>query len=100
MVSSPTRPETPQFSEAQLLLLNQGTTDGLSANDLFDEKVSGGLTYNDFLILPGFIDFPADIVKIETNVTKRFKIKTPFLSSPMDTVTGALLIFCFKKKRM
>ncbi|KAJ3417341.1 hypothetical protein HDV05_004806 [Chytridiales sp. JEL 0842] len=61
--------------------------DGLTAHDLFDEKISGGLTYNDFLILPGYIDFKADDVVLETNITKRFKIKTPFLSSPMDTVT-------------
>jgi IMP dehydrogenase len=29
--------------------------DGLSAKELIDSKTNGGLTYNDFLILPGYI---------------------------------------------
>jgi IMP dehydrogenase len=29
--------------------------DGLSAQDLIDSKIHGGLTYNDFLVLPGHI---------------------------------------------
>jgi IMP dehydrogenase len=29
--------------------------DGLSAEQLIDSKENGGLTYNDFLVLPGFI---------------------------------------------
>ncbi|KAJ3394668.1 hypothetical protein HDU92_006656 [Lobulomyces angularis] len=61
--------------------------DGLAAQELFDPKLSGGLTYNDFLILPGFIDFSAQAVQLESQITKNFKIKTPFISSPMDTVT-------------
>ncbi|ORY44907.1 IMP dehydrogenase [Rhizoclosmatium globosum] len=68
-------------------LLKAPTTDGLSAAELFNESISGGLTYNDFLILPGFIDFGADKVNLDSHITKRTKIKTPFLSSPMDTVT-------------
>ncbi|XP_071893212.1 inosine-5'-monophosphate dehydrogenase 1 isoform X3 [Anas platyrhynchos] len=50
--------------------------DGLSAQQLF--ATADGLTYNDFLILPGFIDFTADEV---------ITLKTPLISSPMDTVT-------------
>lgn len=61
--------------------------DGLSAEELMDARVSGGMTYNDFLILPGFIDFPADIVSLSSHVTKKIQLKMPFLSSPMDTVT-------------
>ena len=29
--------------------------DGLDAKTLLDSRVNGGLTYNDFLILPGYI---------------------------------------------
>lgn len=29
--------------------------DGLDAKSLLDSKINGGLTYNDFLILPGYI---------------------------------------------
>jgi IMP dehydrogenase len=34
--------------------------DGLSAADMMDK--GHGLTYNDFIILPGFINFAADTV--------------------------------------
>ncbi|KAJ1932361.1 inosine-5'-monophosphate dehydrogenase, partial [Kickxella alabastrina] len=61
--------------------------DGLAAADLIDLKGTGGLTYNDFLILPGFINFPADGVSLETNITRNISLKTPLMSSPMDTVT-------------
>ncbi|KAL1958373.1 hypothetical protein VTO42DRAFT_4474 [Malbranchea cinnamomea] len=61
--------------------------DGLDIKDLLDAEKRGALTYNDFLILPGYIGFPASDVKLETPVTKRFSLNTPLLSSPMDTVT-------------
>ena len=61
--------------------------DGLSINQLMDPILSGGITYNDFLILPGYINFPVDAVSLETQITKRYKIKNPFVSAPMDTVT-------------
>jgi IMP dehydrogenase len=32
--------------------------DGLDAKTLIDSKTNGGLTYNDFLILPGYIGMP------------------------------------------
>jgi IMP dehydrogenase len=74
--------------EKELLeLLEKATDDGLSAQQLFVRE-AGGLTYNDFLVLPGYIDFPASVVSLQTKITKRFTIKTPLISSPMDTVTG------------
>ncbi|KAG6915089.1 hypothetical protein DXG01_013468 [Tephrocybe rancida] len=63
--------------------------DGLSAADLMDSQVHGGLTYNDFLLLPGKIDFPASDVLTESRITRNVALKTPFMSSPMDTVTEA-----------
>jgi len=69
------------------LLKTVDVEDGLTAEELFDRKSSVGMTYNDFLILPGFIDFPAEVANCEVQITKNYKIKTPFLSSPMDTVT-------------
>ncbi|PVF99216.1 IMP dehydrogenase [Serendipita vermifera] len=61
--------------------------DGLSAAQLMSSTKHGGLTYNDFLLLPGYINFPASDVITETRITKRVVLKTPFMSSPMDTVT-------------
>ena len=61
--------------------------DGLSVLDLVNSLVHGGLTYNDFLLLPGKIDFPASEVITESRITRNVVLKTPFMSSPMDTVT-------------
>ncbi|KAJ8509446.1 hypothetical protein ONZ45_g8382 [Pleurotus djamor] len=62
-------------------------SDGLSVKDLMDSTIHGGLTYNDFLLLPGKIDFPASDVVTESRITRNVVLKTPFMSSPMDTVT-------------
>lgn len=61
--------------------------DGLSCEDLF--RNSDGLTYNDFIILPGYIDFTADDVDLSSPLTKKIMLKAPLVSSPMDTVTEA-----------
>ncbi|KAG1822750.1 IMP dehydrogenase/GMP reductase [Suillus subaureus] len=73
--------------EAVAHLATYERLDGLSAKDLMDSRVHGGLTYNDFLMLPGKIDFPASDVITETRITRNVILKTPFMSSPMDTVT-------------
>ena len=36
--------------------------DGLSVYDLIDSKKNGALTYNDFLVLPGYIGKPVHAV--------------------------------------
>ncbi|KIJ12924.1 hypothetical protein PAXINDRAFT_170956 [Paxillus involutus ATCC 200175] len=74
-------------SEALAHLQTYDRPDGLSVNELMDSQTHGGLTYNDFLMLPGKIDFPASDVITETNVTRNVALKAPFMSSPMDTVT-------------
>ena len=58
---------------------------GFSAEDFIAD--GGGLTYSDFILLPGHIGFSANDVDLETNLTKNLKIKRPLVSSPMDTVT-------------
>jgi IMP dehydrogenase len=59
--------------------------DGYSARELFE--AGKGLAFNDFIILPGYIDFATDDVSLETSLTRNIKIKKPLVSSPMDTVT-------------
>src|SRR3990170_6073830 len=61
------------------------TANGLDANVFFEK--AGGITYNDFILLPGHIDFALEEISLETNLTRNIKIKRPVVSSPMDTVT-------------
>ncbi|KAF8658432.1 hypothetical protein AX16_001983 [Volvariella volvacea WC 439] len=74
-------------STALAHLESYNRSDGLSISDLMDSQRHGGLTYNDFLLLPGKIDFPASEVVTESRITRNVVLKTPFMSSPMDTVT-------------
>ena len=44
------------FSTAlEVLSEEYSSGDGLDAETLLDSKINGGLTYNDFLVLPGYI---------------------------------------------
>jgi len=61
--------------------------DGLTGEELFSTQM--GLTYKDFLVLPGYIDFNPSEVSLETKFSKNITIKKPLISSPMDTVTEA-----------
>jgi len=59
--------------------------DGQTADELMKSGV--GLTYNDFVMLPGYIDFEAAAVDTQTALTRKLKLNAPLISSPMDTVT-------------
>jgi IMP dehydrogenase len=65
------------------------TDDGATASQLFSSVT--GYTYDDFILLPGYIDFSADQVALQTQLTKRISLNAPLVSSPMDTVTEATM---------
>ncbi|XP_072473447.1 LOW QUALITY PROTEIN: inosine-5'-monophosphate dehydrogenase 2-like [Notamacropus eugenii] len=60
--------------------------DGLMVQQLFICR--DGLTYNDFLIILGCINFTADQVDLTSALTKK-TLKTHLVSSPMNRVTKA-----------
>ena len=59
--------------------------DGSDAEALFEKY--GGLTYDDFNLLPGHITFGLDEVDLSTRLTSNIRLNLPIVSSPMDTVT-------------
>jgi len=59
--------------------------DGSDAESLFGKY--GGLTYDDFNLLPGHITFGLGDVDLSTQLTPRIRLNLPIISSPMDTVT-------------
>ena len=48
-----------------------------------------GLTYDDVTLVTQYADFLPDDASLETNLTSRQKMKIPFISAAMDTVTEA-----------
>jgi IMP dehydrogenase len=59
--------------------------DGFSAEELLEQ--GEGLTFDDVIVLPGYIDFGAGEVELDTKLTRGITLKRPIVSSPMDTVT-------------
>lgn len=62
-------------------------SDGFTAVELFSQGFS--YTYDDLIFHPAYIGFPVDAVDLSTSLTKNIKLRTPCVSSPMDTVTEA-----------
>jgi len=62
--------------------------DGHSAKDIFENGDNkSGFTYDDLICLPAHIDFGVQDVQLDSYFTRKIKLKTPLVSSPMDTVT-------------
>ena len=61
--------------------------DGYSAHDIFTASNKVAYTYDDIIMLPGYINFGTDDVSLQSKLTRNITLNTPFVSSPMDTVT-------------
>ncbi|CRG96755.1 inosine-5'-monophosphate dehydrogenase, putative [Plasmodium gallinaceum] len=60
------------------------------ANGWNAEQIFGGVmsyTYDDIICMPGYIDFSLSEIDLCNNLTSNISLKTPIISSPMDTVT-------------
>ena len=83
------KPRISAEMEAALKKHYENGVDGFNAQELLKENP--GLTYDDFLLLPGHIYFSPSDVSTTCRVSRNVRIKCPFVSSPMDTVTEAQL---------
>lgn len=73
-----------------LNLVDADILDGRSAKEIFESSDSKvGLTYDDLICMPGHISFGVHDVCLHSHFTRKIKLKTPIVSSPMDTVTEA-----------
>ena len=69
----------------RILKDNLNIMDGINATTLFYGVI--GYTYDDLILLPGYIDFDINQVQLKTKLTKNISLNSPMISSPMDTVT-------------
>mmetsp|Transcript_59325 Transcript_59325/g.123964 ORF Transcript_59325/g.123964 Transcript_59325/m.123964 type:complete len:551 (-) Transcript_59325:308-1960(-) len=75
----------PQLPEKLSAALAEHGLDGFKIEQLLEALP--GLTYDDFLLLPGHIYFSPQDVSTSTRITRNIRLKCPFVSSPMDTVS-------------
>ena len=80
MNSDPSETMAPSIDSA-----SKNVPDGISVSELFEKQE--GLAFNDFILLPGYIDFLPQDVSLKAKISRNLSVQIPIISSPMDTVT-------------
>jgi len=75
-------------STQEITLSDEDLRDGYSAEEIFNSPGAMGMTFDDLIVLPGSIDFGVHDVDLCSKLSKNISLNFPFVSSPMDTVTG------------
>jgi len=87
--SSPKKviPAAPPVYDGPLCTTFEDGPDGYSAERIFTTTNGVAYTYDDLILMPGYIDFAVSDVSLASNFTRNIRLSTPLVSSPMDTVT-------------
>mmetsp|Transcript_16031 Transcript_16031/g.28485 ORF Transcript_16031/g.28485 Transcript_16031/m.28485 type:complete len:550 (-) Transcript_16031:433-2082(-) len=77
-----------RLNDGKALQATDDLLDGFSAKQIFETSGSlSGLTYDDLICLPGRINFGVQDVCLASMFSRKIALRTPIVSSPMDTVT-------------
>lgn len=69
--------------------------DGLEPTALLEQGIS--YTYDDCIFLPGHISFGVGDVQLQGRIARHTLLKSPLISSPMDTVTETSMALAMAK---
>ncbi len=61
----------------------------MEINSFFNKFAGYSLTYDDLILLPGYVDFQLEQIDLKAQLTREIQLNIPLTSSPMDTVTEA-----------
>ena len=75
----------PVFVNHRLLM-----ADAWAADEVFKPEAVG-YSYDDVILMPGFIDFPVESVRLTTRISRNINIHLPLVSAPMDTITESTM---------